>query len=161
MNEPVTPPRPAKYLGLFRRKQYLINPRFQFAVILFFLLMSFLTALFNYLVVYQIFNDFMHKGKMLGLPKEHIYFKFIGEQLSTFNTFYLVSTALLVLMFVIGGIVFSNKIAGPMYRLHRHLNELTKTGKDLALNFRKKDFFLEIPEAFNNYLNSKTKRKDD
>lgn len=161
MSEQKNPGNLPKYFGLFRRKQYLINPRFQFAVILFFLALSFITAFFNYLVVYQIFNEFMQKGKALGLHKEHVYFKFIGEQLSTFNTFYLISTVFLVVMFVIGGIVFSNKIAGPMYRLHRHLNELTKTGKDSPLRFRKKDFFLEIPEAFNLYLDSKQRPKKD
>lgn len=49
-------------------------------------------------------------------------------------------------------IFFSHKIAGPLYKLKKHLTEIRSNGIKGPLFFRKGDYFLDIAEEVNQTL---------
>ena len=66
---------------------------------------------------------------------------------------YLPYMATLVKIVLYGYIVFglwlSNRIAGPLLRLERHMQEVAEGKADSELKFRKKDYGADIADAFN------------
>jgi methyl-accepting chemotaxis protein len=77
----------------------------------------------------------------------------------------------LVIMVAIGSGFFwllsafaGHRIAGPIYRLEQSLKEVIKGNYGLRIQFRKKDFFQDIAETFNEMnqsIEQKIKEKDD
>jgi len=53
---------------------------------------------------------------------------------------------------IIAGFFVSNRIAGPIYRLKRHMIDLIDGKKCSELTFRKKDYFTEIIPVYNELL---------
>ncbi len=50
------------------------------------------------------------------------------------------------------GLVVSNRIVGPIYRLVRHMEDFQVTGKFEEIHFRKDDHFKEIAISFNKIM---------
>lgn len=57
-----------------------------------------------------------------------------------------------VLVLVLGGIVLSHRVAGPLYRLNVHMKEIAEGKTQGKVKFRNKDFFLELADSFNEQL---------
>jgi len=56
---------------------------------------------------------------------------------------------------MIWGLLVSHKIAGPMKKLNQRLCEMAKDKQKIGeIHFREKDFFKEIPDSFNRFVNS-------
>jgi len=53
---------------------------------------------------------------------------------------------------IITGFWITNKIAGPIFRLRRHIQEIADGEKIQPLKFRKGDYFSEIIEPYNKIL---------
>ena len=100
----------------------------------------------------------MAKGEALGLPEDHAFFILIKEQRELMTSIF-VGVALFI-SFIIGlwGMFFSHRIAGPLYRLTRFFTEAKENtsknqrAKLRPIFFRKNDFFLEVPDAINDFL---------
>lgn len=139
-----------------RRGILLINRRFQIT----FLVLLTLGALgilgISFGAKYYFVNQMVTLGKEVPLPPDHVYFQFIHQQQVALNAILLL-TALVTLGFIFTyGLLFSNWIAGPIYRVCKELNS-AKTWKDLdEINLRKKDYFQELADAINS-LNSRSK----
>ena len=103
------------------------------------------------------FEEFFSLGKQLGLPKESQFFKFITHQKDKFTNIFLVTSLLSSLVLIIFGILLSHKIAGPVYRMTEDLKEMIKNKETKEVHFRKGDFFIELTETFNNFLDSHKK----
>lgn len=50
---------------------------------------------------------------------------------------------------------FSNKFAGPLFRLERELDECIKTDKQFAIKFRDDDYLKSIAAKLNTYIQKK------
>lgn len=50
---------------------------------------------------------------------------------------------------------FSNKFAGPLFRLERELDECIKTDKPFSIRFRDDDYLKSIAEKLNQYFQKK------
>ncbi len=50
----------------------------------------------------------------------------------------------------------SHKIAGPLVRMKRELNQMIETGEFKPIHFRKHDHFLELPDLLNRALSKVT-----
>jgi signal transduction histidine kinase len=48
------------------------------------------------------------------------------------------------------GLMISHKIAGPLYRLRFDLDNMAEQGTLSKVNFRDKDYFIELEKSFNN-----------
>ena len=109
------------------------------------------------------FEEFFTLGKQLGLPQESQFFRFINHQKDKFTNIFLVTSVLSSVVLVIFGILLSHKIAGPVYRMTEDLKEMIKSKTTKEIHFRKGDFFIELTETFNKFLdyNYKSKNKED
>lgn len=137
-----------------QRKVYLINPKFQLRVTSYFIALAVVNILVFYGCVYYFFDIFHSKGIEIGLPKNHVFFMFIEDQVAQMNSVFIVVAILTVFLLLIAGVLISHRIAGPMYRLNNDLREMAKNQELKNLKFREKDFFQEIPEAFNLVVDS-------
>ena len=131
------------------RKKYVINPKFQYFMVGFALFQSFVTVGIMYALNRHFFTKFKELGQSANIPGNHIYFQFLNEQQNYMEH------ALLIVGFLIGAwltfsvLLLSHRIAGPIYRLTKHMNEISN-GKEITdVHFRKKDFFAELAHTFN------------
>ena len=131
------------------RAKYIINPRFQFFMIGFALIQSFLAIGILYALNVYFFHRFNSMGVASGIPSNHIYFQFLNEQQLFFGQAILVVSAVLGALIVGSVVVVSHRIAGPIYRMNKHIEEIAKGESPKEINFRKSDFFPEISEVFN------------
>lgn len=63
-----------------------------------------------------------------------------------------VVSASFLLVWMIQAYVMSTRIAGPVYKACKYLNEVATTGKKKKLSFRKADFYHELADAVNKAL---------
>ena len=121
-----------------KRQHYLINKKFQYKFILYTFIPSAFSMFLFYSSLHFYFSKSLEQGIAMGLPTEHPYFSLISDQMKFLNTLFLVCGVSSFIFFIIWGIFISHKIAGPLYQ---------------QIKFRPGDFFLEIPEAINGWIN--------
>jgi hypothetical protein len=131
------------------RKVLLINPRFQLTFLGLVGLLAFLFMLILFSVDLYFFWKFKTLGHALLLSSDHLIFQFLDYQESTLGKLFLTCSASILIILGTFGLAFSNRIAGPLYQLRKHMLEDAAKGKLTQVHFRKKDFFKEIAEAYN------------
>lgn len=132
----------------YSRKIYLINPKFQIQLSLYVCALVFITSLIYPFTVYQLLDTIiahfsiknpeiaMHYSKKRDLL---IYF-LLGLHLGfTCLTFF-------------ACVFFSHKIAGPLYKLQKHLRAIREGLNPGKLFFRKGDFFQDVAEDINHTI---------
>lgn len=121
----------------FFRKQYIVDRKFQWAIIGFTLVVSLLTTVFHLLL--------RRMESVTALP------------LFASLTFF----ALFELGILILAVLISNRIAGPLFRMSRHLREAAR-GKPLSkIYFRAGDYFSDLNKSFNQYVESLGSKDND
>lgn len=133
-------------------KRFLLNPKFQINFILTTVFFNILLSLSFFLAARSSFSSFKSQGRSAGIPETHVFFQFITKQENAFYINMGISFIIITIIACIYGVMKSHKIAGPMYRLHVEFDRMKKNKALHKFNFRKKDFFQEIPEAFNDAL---------
>jgi len=141
-------------------RKLLVNKDFQFKFIGIWTLVLLSCLASFYLISYTSFEKLILEVEQLELPSGHPLLLMLRDHLR------LMSKAFIVFSFIAGAFVmtvalyFSNRIAGPFYRLNRVLRSAVKDDKSIEnINFREDDFFQEIPEAINLYAQKSEVRK--
>lgn len=133
-----------------QRKIYLINPRFQLKVSILVCFMIFLSSLIYPITIFNLFTNF------IGYVAK--YSPGITEQLvlqknSLITILALWQLGFTCLIFVIC-IFFTHKIAGPIYKIRTHLQNI-REGKSLEPVFlRRGDYFHELADELNETLDT-------
>ena len=136
------------------RKRFLINPAFQWKVVGFALVITFFLVLAFQLSNQYFLLELNDLGRDLQLPQDHFFFEVIASQRRKMGWVTLGVSCVTVLFSIGYGILFSHRIAGPLYRLRMHLDQQRKEKKLKPLHFREADFFQEIPESYNHMIES-------
>jgi len=131
------------------RRQYLINPRFQWALITFFSSLAFLTVLMNLYAFRLIFQKYRDNLFSLGLAPDHPMLLILEEQRQDMLRMVLSSSGLLFVFLLVGGVLVSHRIAGPIHRLRTHLEKILENPSGPRLTFRKNDYFQELAPLIN------------
>ena len=131
------------------RKTLLINPGFQFRFMGWMGALALGVITVMHLAHEWFFRRLREQALMAGLQADHVFFRFIESRQTELNVITALSFFGVVLLVGVLGLVLSHKIAGPMYRLRLHLEDVARSGSQKPLQFREGDFFLEIPEAYN------------
>jgi hypothetical protein len=138
--------------GLWRRKNYLIHPRFQLTIVLANVLCMMLGFAGILVVVRGFFGNMISLGTRAGFPPGHAYFTFVDIQLQAFYGklvgAFLVSVGLSAIL----SIWISHRAVGPIHKLITHLRALKTrpTGEPATeLKFRSGDLFSELPDLVN------------
>jgi nitrogen fixation/metabolism regulation signal transduction histidine kinase len=127
----------------FYQRQTVTNPRLQIAVLLYSVLIAALVGVAN---------------QFLTLALEHKINGFWG--LSPI----LIVIAINFLIFagaVFFGFFFTNRFAGSIFRLRRHMKEVASGGEIKDFTLRKNDFFVELVEPYNEILAELRRLKAD
>ena len=137
-----------------RRKKLLINPRFQYRFLANMVCLNILVCSIFYIAQGYFFWKAKEIGHSIGLGSDHIFFEFINEQQGFMNMLF-IGTAGLVSCLILGfGLIYSNRIAGPLYKLEKYLRAKTKGEFVGDVKFREKDNFQEVAVAINDYIHS-------
>lgn len=94
-------------------------------------------------------------GREIGLAPDHVFFQFISEQQNSMNIVFVVTAILVTLLIVMFGLIYSNRIAGPLYHLEKYLRQRIAGEQNGDVKFREHDNFPEIATVVNDYIHSR------
>ena len=91
-------------------------------------------------------------GVHAGLEANNVFFDFL-EQMKITLGYVLVGVILLTTLLVTTlGLYMSNKMAGPIYNLVKYFQDLSVNGWTKPIAFRANDYFVELMESLNQFL---------
>lgn len=123
-------------------KNLILNPEFQFKLMSYFLGLFVLTTASLYSTSYLFFWRLNQKALNVGIPKGHVFFKFVENQKADLDTMFIILAVVNLILLLGTGFVVSHRIAGPIYKLKKHLHEFNSESPNFKL--RDKDFFKEL-----------------
>ena len=135
-------------MKIFRRN-YFINPEFQLKLIL----LSFIPILLTLAIFYFQSIDSIREVKVLAsnLPEESKApaIMILETQEVLLGKYFFWSS--IIVFFVTGLVlvVLSHKMAGPIFRLEKHLEEINETGEVKLIRFRKNDYLQNLELQIN------------
>jgi nitrate reductase NapE component len=134
----------------FKRKIILVNPSFQIKAIIVFAIFPvvFLTGFYEFAdnIIINVSQDLRTPVLVEKLTQA-------ADQLEWIFFIFLACTLFLNILF---GLILTHKMAGPVYRLREHFKLMNDTGKDIPLTFREGDFFTDVLDPINTYIDKKS-----
>lgn len=140
------------------RHKLIINPKFQYSFIFYTLVFTLFSLGVFYFSCIYFFSELQKLGVDLKLPKDHVFFKFANLQQNKMLNITGVVTGVVLLCQISFGILYSHKIAGPLYRFTKVLKGSDKTSKVDNFTVRPNDYFPEVYEAFNHFSSVRSLR---
>jgi len=131
------------------RTKYLINPSFQITFIIYFLIIGIIALMIFYSSNLYFFKTLTNEGIQLDLPSDHVYFELLVSQKHLMNKIFLITSVIFFILISLLGIFISHRIAGPIYKMTKKLNSFNGVDDLCEIQFRKRDFFKELADAFN------------
>lgn len=136
----------------YKRRNFMVNPEFQLTVIGFFCGLALVTVSIFFWSTKMIFHNFFEQAQSMGLPPNHVVVLYLQDNAKAMDRILITTSVLLFLFLTIGGLILSHQIAGPIYRLRKHIQQVSSGNSFGDLSFRKKDFFQEIVTDYNQML---------
>lgn len=118
------------------QRRYIVNPKLQFGVLLYSILVAISVSIVNQVYRFLLISD-TNNSQFYGVNP---FLLLIGVNV------------ILCVLIVFAGFYFTNRIAGPIYRLQVHLEEMTDESKIEQFLIRKDDYFQELMVAYNGFL---------
>ena len=143
---------------MIQRRKFIIDKRFQFHFVIYCLFISLIMAGLFGLVLYFSHNNMALLSKLVQNGEFDS-----ATSLMLWNKKMILITFVVVffinlMAYFLGGIIFSHKVAGPIYKAKLTIDKLT-SGEDVsAIQFRKDDYFKDLEQALNGLI-SKLSRK--
>lgn len=135
-----------------RRGKRLVDPDFQLKFVGFFISFFALNVLVTLGLVNYTFSQFDKLGEAIKLPPNHILYDFLSVQQGQLNWSLVIAAVITMIITFFGGIWLSNKVAGPVGRIIKQLDEHIEEGNTDEFRIREKDFFQELPQKINKYV---------
>lgn len=134
------------------RKMYFVNPRLQFQLILGANLLALISvALIATLNAYSQ-SHLQSYAFALNLAPEHPFSGFLLQQEADFARLCLLIAIVQFVIFNATAIFLSHRIAGPLYRLERHLEAVGEGKAPNDVKFRKGDLYKDLADACNKVM---------
>ncbi len=144
----------------YKRTNFLVMPGFQIRFMMYIIIFALFGIFVLYATNHLYFQRLITEGQQLGLASDHIYFEFVNQQREVLNTTFMLVAGVVFGALILVGLVLSHKIAGPIYRIQLHLQEVREKGEaSRPLSFRDGDFFPEVAELVEELV-SHSKRAD-
>ncbi len=134
-------------------RKLIINKEFQYKFGLLLIAPVIISLSIFWVGLEMFFRRMNEMGKKSALAEGHPFYTFINIQKEDLSESVLVAGVLISLVMLIWGLYVSRRIVGPIKKLQIYLDAIT-TEDDLKkdLEFRKADFFQEIPVALNDMV---------
>jgi methyl-accepting chemotaxis protein len=130
-----------------QRRQLIVDPKLQYGLIVKFAVFVTITLISSLILLTFIFNKFTNVALPVSLETGGVT-SFEASQFIRFSDLIwpvlivvLVSIILSSLIVYFLGILFTHRMAGPVYRLRKDLAEMTDGGLEKRVSFREKDYF--------------------
>ncbi len=134
--------------NFYKRRQYIVDKKFQFKYLFYILVTMFTTVI---IVSFTIFFVIWEK-----IIKEFFYVPDAAKRLSDIfistSEILIIPIIILLIIFSIVAILFSHKIAGPIYRVEKIAEELKNGNLNINVRFRKGDELHHLADALNNMI---------
>lgn len=156
--------RPALWRLLIQKRTFFIKPKFQVRFILYVMSWTLAALAIFYISQQFFFHQFYTSGEELGLSQDHPYFQLLKDQQSGLSKIFFITAGFISFLILFSALFFSHRIAGPLYRLEKFFSEESKSNEfnSVKLAFRKDDFFQELPNVVNEFIESRvTKNKSE
>lgn len=140
-----------------RRKKILIYPQFQIRFLISSIGSALTVTLIYFASNYYFFHHFEQIGIDGGLPMDHVFFRFIDQQKNLTSLLVVVMALASTIVLTMYGLIQSNKIAGPMVRLKKYLEDEINGSNTQPLSFRENDYFKEIADLVNKAIAKKSR----
>lgn len=124
------------------RRVYIVDKKFQWTVIAYTLTISLLTSVVHVTITQLIAIDRMQNLTSLS-------FMHLGPK----TAIVLLIAFLYACVFIIA-VLFSNRLAGPLFRLQRNMADVARGKPSFPITFRQNDYFSELNKAYNDLLDS-------
>lgn len=146
---------------ILREKKFLINAHFQLQFMASLILVSIISMSVIYMANDYFFHSYMARGQALNLAPDHPFFLMIHEQKAFMTKVFAVVALSISAIACLWGLFYSHKIAGPLYRLQKYFTEaaMESTPLQKKIHFREDDFFQEVPDSINNYIDTVEKMR--
>lgn len=133
----------------FKRTQYWVSGRFQGKYVGIILLLTFLTAILCSYVVY--YTSMISFGEKLAsiYPQGRLV-----SAVNTINIRIMITVLLITPLVALMGIYLSHKIAGPIIRMERYINDMASGNLSSKLILRKGDELLTLADGINRLAES-------
>ncbi len=135
-------------MGSTRRRQFLINPKLQLTIIGFNCLLAIVAIIIFYFLNLNLFNEFV-RPKDAEFVSDPFIQQMVAEATGKLRSMFALTAAAVMCTMITGGLILSNRVAGPIYRLQKHINDMLAGKNTGDVNFRDKDFFQELAVSFN------------
>lgn len=133
------------------RRRFLVYPELQFVVIGFTVLTAFLSFVIS-MIVFRLFtHELINEVTSMGGSGEVIR-NFLESHGAMFYLFFFVIVLFQSILVFVGGLWFTNKIVGPIYRLQSHMEKITRGETRSSIQFRDGDFFCDLAETYTKLL---------
>ncbi len=132
-------------------KNILIQPGFQIKLMSYFMGLFALTTASLYGATFLFFWNFKQKAIKVGIPEGHIFYTFLKNQKNDLDMLFSGLAMINLFFLIVIGFVVSHRIAGPLFKIKTHLNDLSPSSQDLQL--RQKDFFKDMEPVINQLKN--------
>lgn len=133
----------------WKRRKFLINEHLQVHFIGFSTVLSLCASVTFYLASEYFFVRYYGFAIDVGMRPSDPFFRVLSNMEMLLTYIFAVTSVIVVLVGVAGGLLFSHRVAGPMYRLKKHCEAVAR-GESLGdVTFRKGDYFMEVAEAYN------------
>jgi nitrogen fixation/metabolism regulation signal transduction histidine kinase len=143
-------------MATYRRRTILINRPFQLRFC-FYVSAWVLALCFIYpLIVANLFDYF---ARYIAMDPTHSDVGTIYATRKGVVSLLVVTEGVFILLTFLLGLFMSHRIAGPLFKLRRQFAELAKGGFDGKLYFRKKDYFPELADDFNQMVRNIRERE--
>jgi hypothetical protein len=128
-------------------KNLLLAPHFQLKLLSYFLGLFLISTASFYSTTYLFFWKLKSKALSVGIPDEHVFFKFLSNQKEDMDALF-IGLALFNFFLLLGvGFIVSHRIAGPLMKIKEKLHSLGPESEELQL--REKDFLQEMAPVVN------------
>lgn len=137
-----------------RRKNILSNPKEQMRIITFFSILAIIYAAINYFINMRALHTLANKiiDTTQSVEVRHDVGILLTQQSSILNIQLIIFTLLAISMLIMGVVLMSHRIGGPIYHITKYMREISnETTQPRPISFRKGDFFNEMADAFNTF----------
>ncbi|MEK6579643.1 MAG: hypothetical protein AABZ55_10490, partial [Bdellovibrionota bacterium] len=107
----------------YQRKKFLVEYRFQRSFLGFTVGIAVTSILIFFSAIRYFFWEFEKRGTQLGLSRDHIFYRFIADERLQMDLIVVISSILIVAVVFIYGLILSNHVAGPIFRLKTYLQK--------------------------------------
>jgi hypothetical protein len=149
----------ARVQARFKRRNWIIDPKFQYRLIGTAGFFLFLVFLFSTGILLFCYSQMLNQLQVLPLEHRDLLTQSIDELLRAANSMMILGFIFISGIFAFFMLRLSNRIAGPLYNLKRTIRHFREVGEYKTVNLRKGDHSQELMEEYN-LLMKRLKDKD-